>query len=210
MKVNLNVTGNLKEIVIASTNLNKLNEFNAVLTPKGFKLLSRLDLNFENEIEETGSTFEQNALIKAKAVFDAVGLPTIADDSGLEVDALDGKPGVFSARYASKNGKPCSNKENIAKILKEMEGQTNRTARMVCALCFINKFGKIFKIVQTCEGEIAEQPEQINGFGFDYIFLFNKQCVSTLTLEQKNKISHRGKALKVLTSNIATWWNEKP
>ena len=89
MKVNLNVTRNLKEIVIASTNLNKLNEFNAVLTPKGFKLLSRLDLNFENEIEETGSTFEQNALIKAKAVFDAVGLPTIADDSGLEVDALE-------------------------------------------------------------------------------------------------------------------------
>lgn len=199
-----------KKIVIASTNPGKLKEFRAVLIPQGFEVLNRLDLNFKNEIEETGSTFEENALIKAQAVFNAVNLPTIADDSGLEVEALNGRPGVFSARYASKNGEPCSNEENIAKILKEMENQTNRSARMVCALCFINRFGKVFSIVKTCNGEIAKQPEQINGFGFDYIFKYGEKLISKLTLSQKNKISHRGKALNELNSHLQTWWNERP
>lgn len=199
----------MKKIVIASTNPGKLKEFKEILAPAGFNVLSMSSLNFNNEIEETALTFKENALIKAKAVFETLKMPTIADDSGLEIKALNGRPGVFSARYASTNNKHCSNELNISKILKEMENETDRTARMVCSLCFINRFGKVFHITATCDGEIAKEPEQINGFGFDYIFLYNGKMISSLSIQEKNKISHRGKALNQLLNNLKTWWDEK-
>lgn len=198
-----------KTIVLASTNLGKINEFNQILKPLNFNILSRTDLNFNEEIEETGLTFEQNAQIKAKACFNKLHIPTLADDSGLEIEALNGKPGVFSARYASTDGKACSNEQNIAKILNEMKNKTNKKARMVCSLCFINQFGKIFTITENCYGEIATKPTQINGFGFDFIFKINGIMLSELATKEKNKISHRGKATKKLTKNIKTWWTEK-
>lgn len=199
----------MKKIVLASKNLGKIEEFKTALNSNDYLIVSRSSLNFDEEIKETSATFEGNAIHKAKTVFEKLKLPTISDDSGLEIEALNGKPGVFSARYASMDGQPCSNEMNIKKILKEMENKTNRNARMVCCLCFINQFGKLYKITETCYGQIATKPEQFNGFGFDFIFLYDGKLISKLSTIEKNKISHRGKAIKKLADNLDTWWNER-
>ncbi len=203
----------MKRIVIASSNPGKIKEFKEIFEPLSIQILSRADLNFNKSIEETGTTFEENAKIKATQCFKALNLPVLADDSGLEVEALNGKPGIFSARYATKNGVNLGNNNNnnacIQKILNELKHEINRKAKMVCSLCFINQFGKIFTITKTCEGSIATQSQKLNGFGFDCIFLINNRLLSNLTTQQKNKISHRGKAMHELLKNLETWWNEK-
>ena len=198
-----------KTLVLATTNQGKIIEFNQILKPLNFHILSRADLNFNNEIEETGLTFVQNAQIKAKACFNKLNMPTLADDSGLEIEALNNKPGVLSARYASTNGKACSNEQNIAKILKDMQNKPNKKAKMVCALCFINQFGRMFTIIEHCNGEITTKPKQLNGFGYDFIFKINNTILSELPTSEKNKISHRGKATQKLIQNIENWWLEK-
>ena len=194
-------------LVLASKNAGKLAELNQLLMPLNVRAVSRADLNFDEEIVETGVTFEENAQLKAITCFKRLNLPTLADDSGLEIEALGGMPGVLSARYASVDGRACSNEQNIAKILNEMKNETNRAARMVCSLCFINQYGKMFTVTESCCGQIATTPTAANGFGFDFIFEVNGVMLSKLSMEVKNKISHRGKAMQKFLCNFKGWWN---
>ncbi len=199
----------MRKIVIATKNPGKIKEFTSILGNLNFEIFDRATLKFNDEIEETGSTFEENAKIKAVHCFKKLKIATIADDSGLEIDALNGRPGVFSARYASVNNVPASDEENINKILDEMKFITNRKARLVCALCFINNFGQIFSIVETCEGEISQKPFKMNGFGFDSIFMFKGKPLSSFSSTEKNMISHRGKATRKLVKCLNMYWDKQ-
>ena len=177
------------EFVLASKNKHKITEFERILTPLGIGLICP-DIG---EIEETGTTFIENARIKALAAMEITGKPSIADDSGLEIDALDGRPGVYSARYAGENA---ADRDRINKVLREMEGVTDRTARFVCAICCVFEDGTEITAIGTCEGEIAYEPAGENGFGYDPVFVIGTgRTFAELTDREKDEISHRGKAL---------------
>ncbi len=192
--------GALREIVIASKNPGKIKEFKSILEPRGYKVLSIAEFPELEDIEETGSTFKENALIKAKYVGEKTGLTALADDSGLEVDILDKKPGIYSARYA---GKDATDEKNNQKLLKELEKISfeDRTARYVCALALYNPEGKKAEIVEeTCEGIIINEYRGEGGFGYDPLFFLESlgKTFGEIPLEVKNRISHRGKALEKL------------
>lgn len=193
------------KIVIASNNKEKIREFKEILTPLNFKVLSKKEANANFEVEETGKTFKENAEIKATAIFKKVNMPTLADDSGLEVFALNNKPGIFSARYSEEEGKKATDENNNTKLLKEMENVKNREARFVCALCFINSKGEIFNILETVEGKIATSLKGENGFGYDPLFIYNNKSFAQIPASLKNKISHRGKAISKFLANIKNW-----
>ncbi|MDE5853177.1 MAG: RdgB/HAM1 family non-canonical purine NTP pyrophosphatase [Oscillospiraceae bacterium] len=193
------------KIVIASENKGKIKEFARILIPLGFEVISRANAGMTDEIEETGNSFIENAQIKAMTTYKALGLPAIADDSGLEVDALFGAPGIYSARYSADDGAKCTSESNNAKLLKELDGVKNRKARYVCALCFVNKDGKMFDIVETCEGEIGLELEGNEGFGYDPLFKFNGVSFGNTSPKDKDLVSHRGKALRKLANNIDKW-----
>jgi XTP/dITP diphosphohydrolase len=178
------------KIILASNNKNKLREFRNILEPLGYEVLSQSEAGVDIEAEETGTTFEENAAIKAKAAYDLTKLPVIADDSGLMVDALDGRPGVYSARYAEE-GKRCT------KLLGEMEGipDEKRTAKFVCAIHYIDENGQSFGVTGTCEGKIGYGKRGTNGFGYDPIFMYGDKSFAELSAEEKNKVSHRAMAL---------------
>ena len=192
----------MKEILIATKNKGKIKEFADLFGEKGVKVSSLLDFPTVEDVEETGSTFIENAKIKAETISNHFNKIVVADDSGLSVDALGGKPGVYSARYA---GETKSDEANLQKVLKEMEGIPfeKRTARFHCVLAVTipNEETKIFE--GTCEGYITEKPEGENGFGYDPIFyiLDQKQTMAQLTSDEKNKISHRANAMKKLGEN---------
>ncbi|MGG1007896.1 XTP/dITP diphosphatase [Bacillus velezensis] len=190
----------VKEAIIATHNQGKVKEFKEILEPKGYSVSSLAEIGFTEEIEETGHTFEENAILKAEAVAKAVNKMVIADDSGLSVDNLGGRPGVYSARYA---GEAKDDKANMDKVLSELKGieKEQRTARFRCALA-VSKPGQETKTVEGhVEGYIAEGPEGDNGFGYDPIFIVKDKdkTMAQLTSAQKNKISHRAEALKKLS-----------
>ncbi|AKL85888.1 YsnA [Bacillus atrophaeus UCMB-5137] len=190
----------MKEAIIATHNPGKVKEFKDILAPKGYDVKSLADIGFLEEIEETGHTFEENAVLKAEAVAKAVNKMVIADDSGLSVDNLGGSPGVYSARYA---GEQKDDTENINKVLKELKGieKEQRTARFRCALA-VSIPGEETKTVEGhVEGYIAEEPKGENGFGYDPIFIVKDKdkTMAELTSDEKNKISHRANALKKLS-----------
>ena len=193
------------EIVIATDNEGKIKEFKEILTPLNFKVISKKEAGIFNKIEETGTSFIENAKIKANFIFDKTKKMTLADDSGLEVFSLNNRPGIFSARYSQEKNSPATDEKNNIKLLKELENKENRKARYVCALCFINKKKEIFSIIETVEGEIAKTPKGTNGFGYDPLFLYNGKSFGETKSEIKNKISHRGKAIKKLLENIKNW-----
>ncbi len=193
------------KIVIASNNKEKIREFKEILTPLNFKVISKKEAGANFEVKETGKTFKENAEIKAIAIFKKVNMPTLADDSGLEVFALNNKPGIYSARYSEENGKKATDETNNIKLLKEMENVKNREARFVCALCFINSKGEIFNILETVEGKIATSPKGENGFGYDPLFIYNNKSFAQIPANLKNKISHRGKAITKFLANIKNW-----
>ncbi|MGN0018740.1 MAG: RdgB/HAM1 family non-canonical purine NTP pyrophosphatase [Candidatus Gastranaerophilaceae bacterium] len=184
------------EIVFATANPHKLQEVKAicdcdvvdfVLPDSGFNPI------------ENGSTFEENSLIKAKEAYRVSKKFSLADDSGLCVDALDGAPGLYSARYAG------SQSEKIEKLLKELEDKTNRTAKFVCCMTLLNEKGEVvFKTTQECLGEIVEERKGINGFGYDPIFRVAgySKTMAELSENEKNTISHRAKALKKVLEYI--------
>ena len=149
------------------------------------------------DIEETGLTLEENALIKARAVHERTGLPTIADDTGLEVDALDGAPGVFSARYAGENA---TYQSNVAKLLTEMECKINRNARFSTVIAFVDESNEQDFFRGEVEGEIALSPRGTNGFGYDPVFIPEGQSrtFAEMNLDEKNTVSHRSRALRKL------------
>lgn len=184
--------------VLASNNKNKLRELKEILSPMGFDVISQSEAGIDIEVEENGTTFEENSLIKAKAIHDI--LPdacVIADDSGLEVDYLGKAPGVYSHRYAGENA---TDKDRCDKILSELEGvdDEKRTARFVCAVQFISSDGKVITARGTCEGRIGHKPVGENGFGYDPIFMVGDKSMAELSSDEKNRISHRADALNKL------------
>lgn len=180
-----------QKIVFATHNANKLKEIQAQLNDV-FEIISLQDLNFHEDIEETATTFHDNALIKAQTIFDKFNLPCFADDSGLEVDALNGAPGIHSARYA---GEPKDDKKNITKLLTELANVTNRKANFKTVIAFVNENGTHYFEGQI-DGNILHEPIGDNGFGYDPIFKPNGFEISfaQMTLELKKSISHRAQA----------------
>ena len=187
----------MKEIIVASTNQGKIKEIKAMPKDIDIEVLSMKDvLEQELEIEETGTTFKENALIKAQTIANIVNKPVLADDSGLEVDALDKQPGIYSARFLGADTSYNIKNQYIIDALKDKE----RTARFVCALALVIPGQEPILIEETMEGLINDKIEGANGFGYDPIFYF-PPCQMTsamMSMEEKNKYSHRAKALKKL------------
>ena len=195
----------IETIVLASHNLNKVGEIQMLLGNQ-FHVIPQQTFDIP-PIEETGSTFQENALLKAKTVFDITGLPVIGDDSGLEVAALDNQPGIYSSRFAGANA---SDDDNIDKLLREMHNIPNakRTARYRCVVAFLGASNPDQPIFFEGEwaGYIAKERTGKNGFGYDPIFvdLQSKLTAAELNSDQKNKISHRSKAIQSLKCYLAT------
>ena len=187
----------MKEVMVASTNQGKIKEIKAMLKDIDIEVLSMKDvLEQELEIEETGTTFKENALIKAQTIANIVNKPVLADDSGLEVDALGKQPGIYSARFLGADTSYNIKNQYIIDALKDKE----RTARFVCALALVIPGQEPILIEETMEGLINDKIEGANGFGYDPIFYF-PPCQMTsamMSMEEKNKYSHRAKALKKL------------
>ena len=184
------------ELIFATHNNNKVKEVAQIL-PSYLSMKSLTDIGFFDEIEETGKTFEENALLKAKIIFEKTGKNIFADDSGLVIDTLDGAPGVYSARYAG-TGK---DEDNIAKALKELDGKTNRKAYFISIFCLILN-GKEYFFEGRIDGTISTEILGENGFGYDPIFIpdgFSKSFAQ-MSAEEKNAISHRAKAVEKLNN----------
>lgn len=191
-----------QRIVLASNNAGKVREFNQLLAGSEFEVIPQSEFQVE-EIEETGLTFVENALLKARNAAQHTGLPAIADDSGLEVDALDGAPGIYSARYA---GGGATDRQNLDKLLLALEdvSDENRSARFQCLMVFMRHPGDPTPMIfqGTWQGRILRTPKGDNGFGYDPIFYVpEQQCSSAeLSSDLKNSLSHRGQALRKLIS----------
>lgn len=185
------------ELILATNNKGKVREYKEILEPLGFCVTSQGEAGINIEAEETGKTFSENAYIKAKAIYDIKKTYVLADDSGLVVDALDGRPGVYSARYAEP-GKRCD------KILSELEGVSfeKRTARFLCSICLIKPNGDFLSVEGRCEGRIGYDKKGENGFGYDPIFLFGDKTLAEMTDCEKNSVSHRGNAVKALIAAL--------
>ena len=183
------------KLIAATNNTHKVIEFKRILEPLGYTVLSQKEAGIHIEVEETGETFEENAYLKAKCVSKPTGLPTVADDSGIAVDALNGAPGVYSARYG---GPALDDVGRYEKLLAEMENvpDSNRTARFVCAISLILSNEKVYSFTGVCEGKIGYAPRGENGFGYDPIFMVGDKSTAELSPAEKDKISHRGQALR--------------
>ncbi len=184
------------KLILASDNAHKLLEFQKLFQGTDVELMTKKEAGFTDEVAETGTTFAENACIKAEAVMRATGCAAIADDSGLCVDALDGAPGVYSARYTGNHSD--SDEDRYRLVLKNLEGREDRTARFVSELCCVFPNGDVLRARGVCEGEILTAPRGANGFGYDPIFLPRgyDRSMAELTMEEKNAISHRGRALE--------------
>ena len=183
------------KMVLASKNPKKLEEMAVILSQLGIEVVLESDVGVDVEVEETGTTFEENAALKAFAVMEAAGLPAIADDSGLCVDALGGGPGVYSARYG---GEGLTDADRYRLVLEGLQGQLDRGAKFVSAICCAFPGGDRVEARGECPGVIGYAPQGENGFGYDPIFFLpeKKKTFAQLTGEEKNAISHRGKALE--------------
>lgn len=201
----------LTMLVIATTNQNKLKEFKEILKDLNIEVRSLADFGPIPEIIEDGKTFDDNAYKKAWYTARYLGLPAIADDSGLVVDALDGAPGVYSARYAGENA---TDAENVTKLLSELEGVENRKAHFQCVLSIAVPSGPALTYEGDCEGIIIDERRGDNGFGYDPIFYFEEynKTFAELSSEEKHRVSHRGKALaqvKAEVKQIKKWLDQR-
>ena len=187
------------KVVLASKNLHKLIEISKITEKFGFELVLQSELGVDIDVEETGTTFEENSLLKAEAVMKATGLPALADDSGIAVDALNGEPGIYSARYGFDES--LDDWGRLLLLLKNTEhvpdGQ--RQAQFVCVISFITPEGKIIQARGEIRGELTREPAGENGFGYDPIFYYPPlgKTTAELTPEEKNEVSHRANALKL-------------
>ena len=186
----------LKKIVFATGNQNKLKEVKSAVD--GFKIVGLTDLDINEEIPETGTTLKENALQKARYVYDKTGLNCFSDDTGLEIEALNNKPGVYSAMYA---GADCSAENNMQKVLKELSGVRNRKAKFKTVIALILN-GKEFFFEGAVSGNVLKEKKGIGGFGYDPIFKPEgyKETFAEMSIDLKNKISHRGLAVKKLVA----------
>lgn len=189
----------MKEIIVATKNRGKARDFIGMFERLGLTVKTLNDYEEIEDVEETGTTFEENAVIKAETVAKRLGRIVIADDSGLIVDALNGEPGIYSARYA---GEQKDDEENIDKVLQKLKGvpDNERTARYYCALALAFPDGRTKTVNGTCEGVILYERRGNNGFGYDPIFYMSEldKTMAEITLEEKNQISHRAKAMRKL------------
>lgn len=192
------------KVVLASKNAHKLVEIKQITDQFGFELVLQSELGVDIDVEETGTTFEENSLLKARAVMEATGLPALADDSGIAVDALNGEPGVYSARYGFDD--TLDDRGRMMLLLKNTEhvpdGQ--RQAKFVCVISFITPDGKIIQARGEIHGELTRQPRGENGFGYDPVFYYPPfgKTTAELPAEQKNAVSHRGNALRIFYEKL--------
>ncbi len=190
----------MKDIMIATGNLNKVREYKEMLEPLGYTVHDLREIEHVDP-EETGTTFAENALIKARSVYKTTGMTTISDDSGLSITALNGAPGIYSARYLNTDDYDYKNDY----ILNELKDASDRSAWYTCAIAFIDAKGKEYVFEGEMRGEIAKEKAGNNGFGYDPIFYLpsiGKTCAE-ISPEEKNAISHRGKATKLLLEFLA-------
>lgn len=194
----------MKEIVVASTNKGKIREFKEMLEPMGYTVKSLADFPDMPEIEENGTTFEENAVIKAQSVTDRYGIEAISDDSGLSIDAFGGEPGIHSARYL---GHDTSYDYKNRVIIERMEKESNRNCHYTCAIAVTrpNEEPVVFCDIVDCE--IAKEPKGENGFGYDPIVYYAplQKTMAEMTKDEKNAISHRGKAIR----RFEAWMDER-
>lgn len=191
----------IEKIVLATGNKGKLREFRGLLEGVFGNIVSLNDLESPPEVTEDGETFRENALKKARAISAYSGIPALADDSGLEVEALGGRPGVYSARYA---GEGATDRDNIRKLLVELKGVANRKARFVCVLALVTPDGKEITAEGTCEGVILTGPRGEGGFGYDPVFFLQEydRTMAEIPAELKNRISHRALACESLAKHL--------
>lgn len=192
------------KFVLASHNPGKLKEMSGILTALNVEVVSPADLGIHVEVEETGTTFAENAMLKAKAICAAANLPAIADDSGLCVDALNGGPGVYSARYG---GEELDDRGRSMLLLNSMRGQTSRAAHFACAIACAFPNGDMLTAEGRCDGAIAFAPMGTEGFGYDPVFLIPAlaKTFAQLSAEEKSAISHRGRALTAFAAQLETY-----
>ncbi|MCF2616770.1 XTP/dITP diphosphatase [Oscillibacter valericigenes] len=193
-----------EKFVLATHNPGKLKEMSDILARFGVEVVSPGDLGITVDVEETGTTFAENAMLKAKAICAAAKLPAIADDSGLCVDALNGGPGVYSARYG---GEGLDDKGRYTLLLNNMRGQTTRAAHFTCSIACAFPNGDTLTAEGRCDGSIAFAPMGKGGFGYDPVFFVPEKAKTfgQLTAEEKSTISHRGKALKSFAEKLETY-----
>jgi XTP/dITP diphosphohydrolase len=192
------------KLLAATQNRRKLEELRRILDPIGIEVCTPKALGIEiPEVEETGETFAQNAALKARSACEASGLPALAEDSGLCVFALNGAPGIYSARYSGAVGEN-RDRENLNLLLCNMKKfpREKRSAKFVCAICVVYPDGRILEVCGEAHGEIAFEPSGENGFGYDPVFLTEKGSFANLSPEEKDKISHRGQALRKLAERL--------
>lgn len=197
----------MKSFIIASNNPHKVEELDRILKPLGIKSVTAKDAGINlSEVEETGETFAENARLKAQAAYKISGMPAVADDSGLMVDALGGAPGVYSARYAGENA---TDADRISKLLTELKDvpENERTAAFVSSICCILDDGSMIEVSGRCNGKIAFEPVGEGGFGYDPVFVVaDGRSFAQLTAEEKDKISHRGNALRALKAELEKYY----
>ena len=191
-------------IIFATSNQGKMREIREILKGLGTEILSMKEAGVQADIVEDGDTFEANAVIKAKAVWEEAGGIVLADDSGLEVDALGGAPGVYSARYAGEHGNDQKNNALLLKNLQAVPAQ-QRTARFVSSVCCVFPDGRQLTVRGACEGTIAFEPRGGGGFGYDPLFLVGGKTFGELTAQEKDRVSHRGNALRKLAQELPAY-----
>ena len=191
-----------KTFLIATHNAKKKNELLRILAPLGIDVKTDSELGLTlSEPEETGETFYENALIKAKAGCEESGFPCVADDSGLMVDYLAGAPGVYSARFSGENSDDEKNNNKLLKLMADVP-ENERTARFVSVVCCVFPNGDIISARGECEGAIGYEKKGESGFGYDPIFMVNGKSFAEMSAEEKDKLSHRGKALNLLLEKL--------
>ncbi len=193
------------KVVLATHNQGKIREFQKILSEIGWDIISVSELGDIQEPEETGRTFEENALQKARYYANITQFPVLADDSGIIVDILQNKPGIYSARYAGKHGDDKTNNEKLIKDLSTFHGE-DRRGHYVCVIALVWPNGKELTVRGTCEGIIRDFYQGTNGFGYDPLFYIPslEKTMAELSIEEKNKISHRGHALQLLLNKLKT------
>lgn len=194
------------KFVLASRNEKKLREMRAILEGEGIEVLSQAELGLDLDPEETGQSFEENAIIKARAVMEASGMAAISDDSGLAVDALGGAPGVYSARYTGNHSDSDEDRNRL--LLSNMKDVKQRDAKFVSYAAAVFPNGDTVTAAGECRGTIAHAPKGSGGFGYDPIFMLpDGTMMSELTAEEKNRISHRAQAMKLLKIKLTEYMN---
>ncbi len=194
------------KFIIATNNPKKLIELERILSPLGINAVTAKQAGISlDDVEENGTTFKENSYIKASAACKKSGLPAIADDSGICVDFLNGEPGIYSARFG---GEGASDTDKNSLVLEKLNGVTERGAHYTCSVTCVFPNGDIIQVEEYCYGEIALKPEGSGGFGYDPIFLFEGKSFGNFTAEEKDKVSHRGKALRAFKNELKKYMEE--